>query len=727
MQKAMILLGSAALAALLSTPAVAQDTGNQTPASEAEQNVRDNEIVVTARKRSELAQEVPASIDLITADTIAAKGVDDFTDISAVAPSINISNAPSPNLFSITIRGLGSEPGNPSFDSSVSLFVDGVYTPRSREFSSSLFDVGTIETVKGTQAALLGKNTSLGAVNLTTRRPGSDFGFDLRVSHEFEVWKNRVEGGVDVPLTGNFSVRLSGLYDYNRGAIRNVIDNGFGPGSESSAGRVVALWSPVADLEVVAMYQVTRDINRGAGSEFVRATAVPGALAVAAGYPGVFEADLDNRTSVYSAALGGAGYGTLDGQRGLLTVNWTLGEYTLTAQTGYTKSNSNSRGNVSFIPGDYGLQYIDDRSEQVSQEVRLTSPDHRPFRFIVGALYLDGSYDNDTTNSFHYPGTPPVTGIALTNFYQDNRAISAFGQVDFDPISNLTLSAGLRYTNEKKSVDLGRTAVEPGLYSLVVLPPYAPFSMSKTEGNVDASFGVSYQVTPDVLVYGSVGQGTKAGGYAQSASYLDQSEYDPERARTAELGFKSQFADRTITLNAAGFYTEVKDFQLVTFTGLSFEVDNTNLETYGIESEISWTPNRDLRLFWNNTYAHARDAILDSDTTHAPRWSGIVGASFGPEISDGLRFTIDADLTYHSSESSQRNQSNVVRIPTSQRANLSLGLVDDDGWSVRLIGKNLNDERTFGFVFPAPLMPTGNVVAIPNEPRTIALQFGFRY
>ncbi|MDG2535177.1 TonB-dependent receptor [Sphingomonas sp. HITSZ_GF] len=719
---------SAALATCIAAPAFAQQTPDAPAAHPEAQLTTNDEIVVTARKRSERVQDVPATVGLIDADTIAAKAVQDFTDISLVAPSINISDAPSPNAFSITIRGLGSEPGNPSFDSSVSLFVDGVYTPRSREFSTSLFDVGGIETIKGTQAALLGKNTSLGAVNLTTRNPGDHVGYDIRATHEFEIYKNRVEGGIDLPLSDSFAVRISGLYDYNRGAIQNRIDKSYGPSTDARAGRIKAVWKPSADLDVTAMYQVTREVNNGATAEFVKATPVPGALAAAAGYPGTIETNLDNSTSVYSPALGGAGHGVMNSQRGALTVNWKLGDYTLTAQTGYTQSDTSSNSNVAFVPGNYGLQWVTDKSKQVTQEIRLTSPQGRDVQFIVGALYLNGSYDNDTTGKFAYPGTPPVTGTSLTNFNQDNEAFSGFGQVDVKPVKDLTISAGLRYTSETKSVDLGRKAVVPGLYSTVVLPPYAPFSMSKTEGNVDASLGLSYKLSPTAMVYASIGQGTKAGGYAQSASFLDKSEYDPERARTAEFGFKSQFADRRLTINAAAFYTEVKDFQLVTFTGLAFEVQNTNLRTYGVESEIAWAPRRDMRFYWNNTYANAQDTITHSDTTHAPRWAGVVGGSFSPEIADGIRFSLDGDLTYRSSETGQRNQANVIRIQPSQRINASIGLLSDkDGWSIRLIGKNLNDERGFGFVFPAPLMPAGNVLAIPSEPRTIALQLGMKY
>ena len=122
--------------------------------------------------------------------------------------------------------------------------------------------------------------------------------------------------------------------------------------------------------------------------------------------------------------------------------------------------------------------------------------------------------------------------------------------------------------------------------------------------------------------------GTKAGGFAQAVSLLDKAEYQPEVARTTELGIKSQLDDHRWTVNVAGFYTTIRDFQLVSFDGVNFVVDNSNLRSSGIESEIVWTPMRGLRLFGNNTYADTLDTRHHTDTEFAPRWSGMAGGSF---------------------------------------------------------------------------------------------------
>lgn len=723
--KSLLLCGVAATIA----PATAMA---QTAASPGNQQSQDDnaiaEIVVTALKRDQNLQSVAATVLNVDAEAIVSRGVTTFEDISRVAPAVNINTAPTASNFSITIRGLGSEPGEAAFDSSVSLFVDGVYTPRSREFSASLFDVGSIQVVKGGQAALLGKNTSLGAVALSTRKPGSVLAGDFRVGHDLERGSTLAEGGVDLPISDTFSVRVAGRYLYDRGATVNLID-GDRVISKPRAGRVVASWAPTPDVDVTAMYQITASSTIGSRAELIRSAGVSQALGAAAGYPGRVEAVLDFRTAIFSPTLGGSSFEYIDAQRGALTVDWRLGEYKLTAQSGYTRSEFQQDVDGDFVPGDYSVFNATDRSRQFTQEVRLVSPTGGAFDFIVGALYLRGIYANDSTYNQNFPspapGVPAIVGSSLNNFYQRNNAISVFGQGNLSVTDRLKASIGLRYTSEKKSADLARTAVVPGFYSLVASPPFLPFTLSKREGNVDASFGLSYQLTDQALIYASIGQGTKAGGYASSVTDLRTARYEPERARTVEGGFKTQFDNRRITVNVAGFYTRVDDYQLVSYNGVAFVTGNTDLRSYGVESQLSWSPSRNFSIYSNNTWAKAKDLVLGLEATHAPEWSGVAGFDASHDVGESLRLTAQGAVNYRSSQIGQR-AAGLPRLPSSTRLDLTLGVEDvDSGVALRLIGKNLNNERKFGFLFPAPLQP-GSVLGIPMPARTIMLQLSYR-
>jgi iron complex outermembrane receptor protein len=717
----------------LAGAAAAQPAADPAPAQQPSAQATElTEVVVSARKREETVQSVPATVQVASQEMLQKAGVTNFRDLNTVAPGLNISNAPSPNQFAVTIRGLGSKPGNPSFDQSVSLFVDGVYSARAREFSGSMFDISRVEIVRGTQAALLGKNTSLGALNLVPNKPGRELGGYARYQHEFELDSNRAEAAIDLPVSDKLRFRVAGLYDQQGGAITNIIDGTKGRETLTRAARIVGIWNATDHIDVTATWQADNNRSRGASAEFIAASPVPALLASRAGYPGTVETNFDYRTAIYAPAMGGVGGQHDFGQRGSATLNWDLGANTLTLQSGYTTSKSSSKTTVAYLPGNYALQNVDDKSRQFTQEIRLASSTGGRFEYLIGGLYLDGRYQNYTYGNANYPslapGAPAVAGANITGFGQSDEAYSAFGQGNYRLTPELQLTAGLRYTHETKSVDLSRRTITPGVYSLVVLPPYAPFSLDNTDSSIDASVGANYQVKPNILFYVSWGQGTKAGGFAQAASKLELSGYDPEIARTVEGGVKAQFDERRLTFNAALFRTKVKDFQLVNFSGVNFEVSNTDLRSTGLETEWRWTPAPGLALFWNNTYAETRDTRVNAESSFAPKWDGAVGASYQWNLTHDLRASIDANLDYRSHQLSQDAGVAVPPLEASKLLNMSIGLRSfSTGVDVRLVGKNLTDQKRLGFVFPGPFIGPGNVVGVPLDPRTIALQIGYRY
>ena len=187
------LSSAAPIALLIGGVAHAQSTPQAGEAAAAARPAQTNastqveEVVVTARKKVENVQSVPATVMVVDGAKLAAAAITSFTDLPKVAPTINTSVSPDSNQFASTMRGLGSEPGNPSFDSSVATYVDNAFLARDREFGTSMFDMSSLETISGTQTALLGKNSSLGAINLVTTKPGDDFSFNARYQHEFEL------------------------------------------------------------------------------------------------------------------------------------------------------------------------------------------------------------------------------------------------------------------------------------------------------------------------------------------------------------------------------------------------------------------------------------------------------------------------------------------------------------------------------------------------------------
>lgn len=710
--------------------ATAPTPGEQTEASSS--RAGPTVIIVTSRKREETLQDIPATIGVVGEEQLEDAGVSNLQQLTAVAPGVNIGKAPTGNELGITIRGLGSAPGVPSFDSSVSLFVDGVYAPRSLEFTASMFDIERIEVIRGTQAALLGKNTSLGAISLITRKPGNTFAGNIRTSYETEQGSTLVTGGVDIPVGDTFGVRFSGQLGEDIGSTESRIDARNSPRNEDAALRAVAVWTPSDTLEFTGLLQHNEIRNFGSAAEFISTTGVPEMLAALAGYPGTIETSLDRQGAAYSPNNGGEQWGKLETDKAALTADLSLGDHTLTSITAYSSYTNTNLSDADFLPGDYLNRGVDEDGDQFSQEIRIVSPADKSFDYIAGLLFIDGALNNVTTIAADYPFGPApgvnVTGTPRTTFEQTNEAISLFAQANYRFTDRLSISSGLRWTKEDKSVDMVREAVVPGFFSSVIYPVYAPISLDRSEEAVDYSFGAQYWLTDSALVYASYGKGTKGGGYAQSVTLLPNAEYEKEVAKTAEVGFKLQDPAGRWVFNTAIFDTKVDDFQLVTFNGLEFVVGNTDLRSRGAEVEARWSPLDSLNLFLNTTYTDAEDRRSGNPIPLAPEWSGVAGFTFRTPLTSFLDLKADGSVDHRGERYYQQNPAAVPPSEAFTTLNLGLALAaPDDAWELRLIGRNLTDENASAFAFPTPILPVGNRNAISERGRTVALQLSAEF
>ena len=689
-----------------------------------------SDIIVTAPRRDETLQKVPIAIDVVTPRALTNTGVASLQQLQAVAPGVNLARAPDSSEVGITIRGLGSSPGSPSFDSSVSLFVDGIYAARGREFATSMFDIQRIEVIKGTQAALLGKNTSLGAVNLITRKPGDTFAADARASYEAEYGSTLLSGGVDLPLTSTLAMRLSGQRIDDHGWVLNVISGKSNPSDRDDAGRVVVTWKPISAINLTAFAQ--HDVTRlmGAPTEFVSVNAAVQFLQALAGAPGTIDARLDRRNATSFRGLGNEQHEHLRVDRYGLTGNVKVGGVTLTSVTGYANHRSIADSDIDFQAGDYGIRIEDERSKSFSQELRIISEGGKRFDFVLGGLYLHDTLDiyGDLTAAYPFGPAPGVNvaGRFRAAFEQTTNTGSLFGQATFRLNERLRANGGLRYTIEKKDANFSRVVVTPGLYSLVIFPPYAPFSKSRNDRPLDYSGGLQFDLASNMLLYASYGKGTKTGGYASTTTFLDRSEYGPETARTIEGGFKAQDTGRRWLLNFSGFYTKVNDFQVATFNGTTYDIFNTNLRSRGVELQAYWYPVEPVRLFINNTYADAEDSWLHRRIPLAPRWSGSGGFAIKTAFKPGLDLMFDGSVDYRSSRSYQQDPAAATISPPFTTLNLSLAIgSSNDRFEVRVIGRNLTDEIAPAFAFATPVVGTQSAVA--ERGRTVAFQITGRF
>lgn len=687
------------------------------------------EIIVTALKRSLSVQDTPASIQIIGGDALQTSAINTIQQIGALAPGVSVTRPPN-NSASAKIRGLGTSPGPVSFDQGVALFVDGIYAARGADFLSSLFDLDHIEVVKGSQAAVLGKNTSLGALVLTTRKPGHEFAIDALASYEFERDSKVISGGIDIPM-GDFAVRAAGQFQ-DLGGIQTNRFTGAGAERESlqtrqAAGRITAVYDPGSQLKITASYSHENLRNLGTQGEFVQGSPAALALFNASGFGALYETDFDNRYARFS--LGGPTVLRQSSDRVATTIEYDLGSAAVTSITGWSRFRQRRHIDYDLTPGTY---FTDDaliKGRQFSQELRLASDGASNFNYLVGGVYVHNTLRQQDAQATAYP--TGLTGAFDSLFAQKSETYSGFGQLSYRLLPNFSLTGGLRVTNESKDVDMQREITQPGPFSAVVFPPYALTRLGRSETVVDGSVTAEFHPSEDILLYASYGQGTKGGGFTDTAVPAN-AEYRKEVARTAEIGLKIEGQDRDWHFNIAGFRTKVRDFQNNFFNGVTFVVQNLDISSVGAELDGFWQLAPGLRFDVQATYAHTKNedappAQSDKRLPQSPRLAGKAGLTYEKTVSNGWNWHLSGDVSYRSRVSHQLDPASVPFGDAYTTLNAAIGVGNENqGWDVSLIGRNLNDARSLSFAFPAPFIP-GAVIGAPEETRTVTLQLRLNF
>lgn len=692
------------------------------------------EVVVTALKRERSLQDVPASVVVIDGDSLAKANVTTALDLPAIAPGILIQVAPG-GIPVAAIRGIGSNASNNSFDQSVALFVDGVFAARGRDYASSLFDIADIQVLKGGQSAVLGKNTTIGAISLTTQRPTRDWEYSVGYSHEFALGSNTADVVLNIPVTATLAMRASGHYaDLGGWQENTLIDTADSPRTRTQAGRLSLRWQPTDELDWNLSYQQERFENTGT-SLYVAGDSqgVVTALAAAAGDPNFTAAFNDRYRASPRPGLGNDSLPN-ESKRLISTLEYSWAGYSLTALSAYLRSDGEFFLNFNALPTSPVIFHSDRvGADTFSQEIRLASPRLGAFDFLVGALYYDDDYDFDFGLDSIAP--MPVQGAEYTDYAQRTEAASGFASATWHLSPALEATGALRYTSEDRSAHYSRTIIRPGALTAALFRPFAPVTLSRSGSDLDGSATLQYRFDNSPMVYASYSKGTKSGGFANNPNDptllrpdgTRAAEYGDEVARTVELGAKIGSAAASY-LNATLFEVNVADFQTSLFSGTNFIVKNVDIRSRGVEAEGALLATDNLRFRAAVTYVSgvnkAPSATERRELVRSPKWSGIAGLNYLHEI--GPRWTLEADanVEFRSGIYFQDNPlSPVPRSPGFGRVGLRLALSDmQNGLEIALVGRNLTDRRVANYgtgLFPS--LP-GAYLASSEPPRTIALQ-----
>lgn len=605
------LLGPVALA-------LAHAASGQAPGDPPGETTGLQEIVVTAQKREQNLQDVPIAISAIAPDYIEKHQITTITSLTSLAPNLKIDPAGA-NQTTSTIAIRGNVQGNPQlyFEPSVGLYLDGVYIGKAQGSIFDVADIERIEVLRGPQGTLYGRNTVGGAVNIIAKKPSGEWGGKVEASYgNFDYW--RVRGSLDLPRFGFFSAKLSGQMA-ERAGFYDVAGNPATDEAQTLDSKSVMLQLRAEPTEALVLDYVfdlsVVDQQAGYGAPISGV----GTLA-----PYVFP-----RKRPENVSFNSPNYEYARNHGHALTAALRFGDAaTLKSITAYREQTYHDALDLDGSPLSLGLSSRDTRYRQLSQEFQLSGRAAR-LNYVAGLYYFEDDGFVFNPQSF-FNGFSRVD----SRFGFTTRAYAAYAQGDYELTDSLTLTAGLRYTDERKTIERYFARLAPVQAVVINLPDGAAPDASFSKLSPTAT--LAYKINPDVNVYARYAQGYRSGGFnGVSTTVADVlTQFQPQTQNSYEIGLKSRLFDNRATLNVAAFWDESKDLQLSVFRAVtsaaSTVVNAGAARVRGIEIEAGARPVESLFLqaafgYLDAEYKRYIDAGVDvadnRSFPYAPKYS----------------------------------------------------------------------------------------------------------
>jgi len=872
-------------AAAIATPVFAQDmpatpqqaptppspgTSSATAGASTPETWLGNDIVVTATRRSERLSDVPIAVSAIGSEALTNSGATDIRQMTQLAPSLMVSSTGSEANASARIRGIGTVGDNPGLESSVAVFIDGVYRSRTGSGLNDLGEVDRIEVLRGPQGTLFGRNASAGLINILTKQPSFTFGGYGEASYgNYNAW--RVASGITGPITDTIAFRLDGVASQRDGFYKDVINNTDYNNRNRYFVRGQLLFQPSDAISFRLIGDYTYRKEKCCGAVYVDTNEK---VDPTPGVPGDYTLAASNRIVDIMKSMGaifpsagdpynrqiantpGRAYSNVTRDWGVSgQLDWKLGGVSLTSITAYRYYKSGGAADIDYGNLDIGYRPDDGNAyrqfKTFSQELRLNgSLFSDKLDWLVGGYYSheDLTVADNLKFGSQYgafaacriissispaavlrnptaPGCLSATGTAtltgalgpaapliistlnrlstlnnlgdqLSLFKQTSENYAFFTHNIFKITDRLSLSAGVRYTHEKKTVNgsfsnnnticPAQQAALGGLLSNAALASLAggiitlsctgnsssslnglALHDSISEGEFTGTGVLSYKPVSDLMLYASYSRGYKAGGYnldrsdlsanafvVPTAASVTRLRFDPEKVNSYEIGAK--FSARQFSLNIAGFRQEFQNFQLNTFNGTNYVVQNigscsTSLNgadtdnsavtgvctgkvkygvlSQGVEIEAGLYPARNVAVTLGYTLAdtkyrhnlvgsqtgealdNALFLLAGSQMSNAPRNTVSASATWTPDIgANGLTglFYVDSRLTSDYNTGSdlfeEKRQDGFVLV------NARIGLRGkDQKWAIEFWAQNLLNTQYTQVSFNSPFQGAGSV------------------
>ena len=689
-------------------PPVASATGDQL----SEQGTTGTQdIVVTAQKREERVQDIPLAVQVLGGEALEAQGIREFSELTRAAPSLLIRPAEHPVNASVSIRGIGTFAFSPSVEPSVAVQIDDVPVQFLARAFADLSDIERIEVLRGPQSTLYGRAASAGLLNIITQGPSSRLtgriGGLVTTDDEFGF-----NGALSGPITPTLGFRVSANYNRFDGNVRNLFNGDKINGREIFSTRGKLVWDPTSNLNLTAQVGYI-DGHTTIGRPFIRVSPAARLRGNAAFGPAVFAPGVtfgENNTDVVNNITSGTDYSDFyQSLRGSLDLGFAS-IVSITAWDHFKQFDILDQDESAIAALD-NTQAGTFNVHAFSQELRLVSPGAQPLRYTLGLFYSDLAVTRDFVRG-------PFFSVANWYATNGNKQYAGFGQLEYDIIEGTTLIGGVRIGRNKIFVTFQeRTGARPF------------FAGDSSESYQTYKAGVQQRLAPDVMAFFTYATGHKGEAYDVGTGF-NATRLVPVRPETSEdwqLGIKTQFANRRVTLNATLFNTTFDDFQAQGIETLSdgtinFRLANVGkLRTRGVELEGSVRAGDDVNFGGGVTYTDAkilsfplaqcypgqtaalgcvgsptRQNLAGFRPAQAPEWKLSVNGDYTPALTGSLDGVLQAAFNYQSRFNFGINNDPETVQKGYGILNLSAGVRSQDrAWEVIAFVNNAFDKQFF--------------------------------
>jgi iron complex outermembrane receptor protein len=737
-------------------------------------------VLVTARRVEETIQEVPIPVSVVSSELVASAGAFNMNRVKELIPTVQFYSS-NPRNSAVTIRGIGAPFGltNDGIEPGVGLYIDGVFYARPAAATLDFLDVAQVEVLRGPQGTLFGKNTTAGAINVTSRRPNFSPEANVEVaygSYSFVQTKASVSG----PLGQKIAARLSFSGTGREGVIYNTLTQADTNTLNNLGFRGQVLMVPSKRVAVNVSVDNTR--QRPEGYAQVIAGVAPtlrpanrqwAQIAADLGYtpPSVnpFDRLTDTDTSWQSNQdMGGAS----------ATADWTIGQGRITSATAWRYWNWDPSNDRDFI----GLPVTSvsaapSKQRQWTQEVRYTGAISPSLNVVAGVFAFSQALDSNPSFKQEQgsaaarfllaPSAAAATPGLLDGYGFDqylrfrNVSAATFSQLEWSITDRLRVLPGLRFNYDQKEVDFnqqvygGLQTTNPALVALKlsVLAPQA-YSAAVDDTNTSGQVTVAYKAAAAVNTYATYSTGFKSVGLNLNGvptdpagnPVLSAATVKPEDVHHYEFGVKTEFLPG-VTANFTVFHTGIEDYQTQVVNAQvgvlrGYLANAEKVRVRGAEFDGSARIGRRLSLYGalaytDGVYVSFPDAPPPLEDTGGPEVKDISGSvlpgiskwalTFGGEynkpatvVGQAGEFFGAVDTSYRSEFSSSPSASRYLIVDGYGLINLRAGFRWRDGWSLFLWSRNLLDKEYYEFLTAVP-GNSGLYVGLPGDPRTVGI------